>query len=351
MKEADAPLEQRLQRVLAACGRGRALRVDPLTGGLGTRRFFRLTLAEGNGATLVARVEAEEDPGIRPSGAAPEPDLEPTRAILEDAGLPVPSSPGGGEGICLLEDLGDVTLCEVARDQTPAARRPRYEEALGLLPRLQRLRDGRLPAWQRRLDPTLIHYKAQLFARWSLPVALGHESGPAETKVVTEAFAWIADELESAPRRLAHRDFQSRNLLLHARAHEPERLFMIDLQGAFLAPPEYDVVSLLCDSYVELEPGERDSLALWVRPRLPDAPDPELFSRRCDLITLLRKGKDHARYRQARASGRDPGYLLSATAAAARCLKRAAERVAGIDPRLADLAQLVLALPEGPCEP
>ena len=169
--------------------------------------------------------------------------------------------------------------------------------------------------------------------------------------MVTEAFAWIADALAHAPKRLAHRDFQSRNLLLHARGGEPARLFMIDLQGAFMAPPEYDVVSLLCDSYVELEPSESESLAAWVRPRLPDAPEPEPFARRYDLITLLRKGKDHARYLQASAGGRDPGYLHAASAAAARCLKRSAERVAPIDPALADLAQLVVALPETPCEP
>jgi aminoglycoside/choline kinase family phosphotransferase len=349
MTESDI-LEARLRPLLEAGGLGGLLRLEPLTGGLATRQFFRLTL-DGDPASVIARIEGEDDPSIRPEGVAPEPDLEPTRSLLEAAGLPVPRCLGDAKGVYLLEDLGDATLCEAANARPPRLRRPLYEEALALLPRIQALTDTRLPALARSLDARLIDFKAQLFARFSLPAALGHETRPAETKVVSEAFAWIADALAGAPRRVAHRDFQSRNLLLHARAGEPERLFMIDLQGAFLAPPEYDVVSLLCDSYVELEADESASLAEWVRPRLPDAPEPEEFMRRFDLVTLLRKSKDHARYLQAGAAGRDPGYLRAASAAAARCLKRAAERVASADPRLADLAQLVLSLPEPRCEP
>jgi aminoglycoside/choline kinase family phosphotransferase len=348
MTEPD-DLEARLHQLIEGLGLGHVQRIEPLTGGLATRRFLRLTLTGGDLTGVVARIEAAEDPSIRPQGVAPEPDLEPTRTLLEQAGLPVPRCFGDTQGIYLLEDLGDFTLCDDAHAKPPESRRLRYEEALGLIPRIQELADPELPALQRALDARLIDFKAQLFTRWSLPAALGRAPRPAEEKVVTEAFAWIADALASAPKRVAHRDFQSRNLLLHARKGESARLFMIDLQGAFLAPPEYDVVSLLCDSYVELEPVERESLAEWVRPRLPDAPAPDLFTRRCDLITLVRKGKDHARYLQAAAGGRDPGYLRAASAAASRCLKHSAERVAPIDPSLADFAQLLMALPEAPC--
>ena len=55
---------------------------------------------------------------------------------------------------------------------------------------------------------------------------------------------------------------------------------MIDLQGAFLAPPEYDLVCLLRDSYVELEAEEVQEQLDRIRPELPDAPEPEGFAAR-----------------------------------------------------------------------
>jgi aminoglycoside/choline kinase family phosphotransferase len=335
--------------VRRSCGR-EPLRVEWLAGALGTRRFARAVLDGAGAHSVIARIEAEEDPAGRPAGAAPEPPLEPLRSVLEAHGLPVPKSFGSAPGLELLEDLGDVTLEATLRSASPARRVSLYREALGHLPRLQSIADPSLPAFGRRLDAGLYAYKGRLFAEWSLPVALGRPARPAETKIVGEAFAWIADALAPAPHRLAHRDLQSRNLLYHARPGEPARLFWIDLQGAFLAPPEYDAVCLLRDSYVELAPDEIEALAAELRPCLPDAPSPEAFARRFDLLTLTRKGKDHARFLYAARTRGETAYLAQLPATA-RHLKRAAGAAARRDPELARLAELVLALPEAPCAP
>jgi aminoglycoside/choline kinase family phosphotransferase len=123
---------------------------------------------------------------------------------------------------------------------------------------------------------------------------------------------------------------------------------MIDLQGAFLAPPEYDLVCLLRDSYVELPEDEVRSHLARVRPSLPDRPDAEGFARRFDLLTLSRKGKDHARFLYVARSRGDLRFdrYLSTTV---RAMRAAADRVAHLDPRLARLAEMVHALPESPC--
>jgi hypothetical protein len=123
---------------------------------------------------------------------------------------------------------------------------------------------------------------------------------------------------------------------------------MIDIQGAFLAPPEYDLVCLLRDSYVELPENEVGSHLERVRPLLPDRPEPDGFARRFDLLTLSRKGKDHARFLYAardRGDRRFARYLSNT----ARSLRGAAARVAGLDPSLARLADMVRALPESSC--
>ena len=124
---------------------------------------------------------------------------------------------------------------------------------------------------------------------------------------------------------------------------------LIDLQGAFLAPPEYDLVSLLRDSYVELPFEEVCALRERARSRLPDAPAAEIFALRFDLLTLTRKGKDHARFLQAAQAG-DARYLRHLPATT-RALRAAAARRADLEPRLARLAELVAQLPETPCAP
>ena len=241
-----------------------------------------------------------------------------------------------------------------SRCATPApARSARQGEALvsralELVPRLQRLADdgSGVAAFQRRLDGTLFRYKAELFASKSVALALRRAPSAAETAAVLEAFAWIADTCGRAPQRFAHRDFQSHNLIVRRDAPGPPALTMIDLQGAFLAPPEYDLVCLLRDSFLDLsEPFVRRERER-IRTLLPDAPSAEELALRFDLLTLTRKGKDHARFLTAIARG-DPRYrrYLPRTTA---MLRRAAESTRSVSAPLARLAELVLALPEEP---
>jgi len=325
--------------------------IEPIAGELGLRRFYRVTTT-GEPRSVIARVEAAEDPAGRPVGTPPEPALEPLRSFLERRGLPVPSRLGGDpeSGIELLEDLGSRTLASAVIGAPAAERLALYAGAIDLIPRLQRLEDpaGGLPAFQRRLDGTLFDYKADLFARWSLPSALGREASSSELDAVRGAFRWIAAEAAAAPTRLAHRDFQSHNLHLCRSRNGGERLVMIDIQGAFLAPPEYDLVCLLRDSYVELPEDEIRSHLERVRPLLPDRPDAESFARRFDLLTLSRKGKDHARFVYA-ARSRGDRRFASHLSTTVRALRAAAARVACLDPSLARLAEMVHALPESAC--
>ena len=322
-----------------------AVRIEPLAGGLSLRRFARVHTGS-RPASLIARVEAAEDPAGRPAGAAPEPPHEPIRALLERHGLPVPGRLGGDEtaGVELLEDLGDLDLTAAARGADRQRRRSLYREACQLVPKFQRIEPvAGVDAFERRLDAELIAYKAELFASDGLG-ARGRAATPAETRCVSDSFARIAAELAPAPVRLAHRDFQSANLLVTG-AGAGASLHPIDLQGAFLAPPEYDLVCLLCDSYVELPEAEIRELADEVRPALPDAPEPGEFWRRFDRLTLTRKGKDYARFVYA-ARTRGDRRFLAALPTTLGHLRRAAREAAARDAWLAPLAELVESLPE-----
>jgi hypothetical protein len=353
-------------------------RIEPLQGALGLRNFSRVwletskTKRESIPETLVARIEAAEDPGRRPTGIPPEPPLEPIRGLLEAEGLPVPRryAADPARSVELLEDLGEVSLADLARTASESELESLYAEACALPPRLQRVEPcDEVANFQRRLDAAHFRYKAERFARWSL----GGEQGasPAEAEVVRDAFERIGRVVGDAPQRLAHRDLQSTNLHVVApflrvvdssvRAAGPEarvtdssrrttperqaRLVMIDLQGAFMAPPEYDLVCLLRDSYVELDDAAVDTHLTRARTALPDQPDEESFRLRFDLLTLTRKAKDHALFRAVAAERGDDRYLryLPATR---RYLQEASSRVSSKLNEYSDLNSLVQAIPE-----
>jgi aminoglycoside/choline kinase family phosphotransferase len=346
----DEAVRLRVRSAVTRALGARAEEIELLSAGLGLRRFARVRLAPGGPApTLVARVEAPEDPAGRPAGIAPEPPLEPIRALLEREGLPVPRRYGGEDGVELLEDLGDVSLAALAPQLPSAERSALYAQACALVPRLQRVADpGGVAAFTRRLDAAQLAYKADLFATHGL-AARGREASAAERACVRDAFARIARIVESAPRRLAHRDYQSANL--HVReTPQGRRLAMIDLQGAWLAPPEYDLVCLLRDSYVELAEAEIARHFETTRAELPDRPDPELAALRFALLGVARKGKDYARFLDV-AARRGDRPALAFLPATWRHLQASARAAAARDAAFAELAELVASLPEPACAP
>lgn len=312
---------------IAACARERIgripVRIEPIPAGLGTRRFYRLCFDGSDPLRLVARVEpgpeeteadGAEAGGVEPAPAwLPEPPLEPLRGFLERAGLPVPRSHAHdpARGLDLLEDVGDRTLLEA-----PAERRAElYRRACALIPRLQALSapSEELPAFHRRFDRELVATKTWKWLNWTIPLLLDRRATPHEQAATRRLFERLASLAEAAPMRLAHRDFKGENLHLvrdrvgpqaetraepspdptSDRSMEPdERLVMIDVQGAFLAPPEYDLVCLLRDLQTDLDEALVSELCEWTRGRLPDRPDPGAFAERFDGLALLRLCKD-----------------------------------------------------------
>jgi len=345
----EGELESRLRALVRAALGSELTSFEPIAGQIGLRRFLRVRLAPrpGGPSTLIARIEASEDPASRPAGTPPEPPLEPVRHLLETHGLPVPARFGGdpAAGIELLEDVGERSLASAVGGADAETRRALYREVCALVPRLQRIA-GPVPgvaAFERRLGAEQIAYKATRFIEWSLPER-GRPASHAEAQAVRTAFGVVGEAVARAPLRLAHRDLQSSNV--HVR--EGRRVVLLDLQGAWLAPPEYDLVCLLRDSYLELPGREIEQHLERVRPELPDAPAPEDFAARFDLLTLARKGKDHALFHFVARTRGDPRYLRFVPATV-RHLRGAAQRAAARDARLAPLAELVAELPETPC--
>ncbi len=212
--------------------------------------------------------------------------------------MPVPAilAHSNALGVIALEDLGDVTLQAHLGAASPAEHKALYRKRSASSRRCS----AAAPPWRRRtIRPTPIAFDVDKLT-WELDFFLknfleGYRgitlTGAARDALRAE-FASIVEELAAEPRVLCHRDYHSRNLMLHEGS-----LYIIDFQDARMGPDTYDLVSLLRDSYVDLTEDEVDDLiAFFLALRCGPgdqalAEDGEEFRRRFDLMALQRNLK------------------------------------------------------------
>jgi aminoglycoside/choline kinase family phosphotransferase len=123
-----------------------------------------------------------------------------------------------------------------------------------------------------------------------------------------EEWRIIAEELAAEPRVLCHRDYHSRNLMLHDR-----RLYIIDYQDARMGPDTYDLASLLRDSYVDI-PDDRveDLIRAYLRLGGAKQATPDAFAeyrRRFDLMSVQRNLKALGTFGHQTTARNNPVYI------------------------------------------
>jgi len=228
----------------------------------------------------------------------------------------------------VLEDLGDVTLERALA--SGAGRESLYFRAVDLLARMRAAADARPDprciAFTRAFDEELYTWELHHFREYGMEAWSGRTPAGEERGRLDSAFVGIARRLAAAPRGFTHRDYQSRNLMVTG-----GELVVIDFQDALQGPCQYDLVALLRDSYVELEPGLVDVLIDRWCSAYQRASGAELdrgeFRRFFDLLTVQRKLKDAARFEFIHRVKKNPSFLPSIPASL-RYAREAMERLA-----------------------
>jgi aminoglycoside/choline kinase family phosphotransferase len=275
--------------------------VETMVGDASTRRYHRVRVQGGSPASVVI-MELPDEPlksdEVSSGGPAPELPFLNVQRYLAAGGIPVPRVYRADmtRGLVALEDLGDRTFESAVREASPPGRRPFYRAALEHIVAIQKLgrrnADPGCVAFTRRFDHTLLRWELDHFREWYLEALRGAMLDPGERTAMGQAFDWLAAELAASPTVLVHRDFQSRNLMV---VGETPDLRIIDFQDALLGTEAYDLVALLRDSYVVLQPGELDEL-VGDFIQVAGVRDPAAFRRLFLLQTLQRKLKDVGRF-------------------------------------------------------
>ena len=241
MPDQEQDLEKRL--LAAVWGNELPTSAEKLAGDASTRVYFRAFYREKGSAVIMLQPHAGRDEEVA--------FLE-IQEFLEALGLPVPRvyAHDKKQGLVVLEDLGDKLLESVVEQLSGTQLRDVYEEAVNLLLRMRRatvnLASG-CRVFSLAFDEAKLMEEMHFFLTHFVKGLCKIEPSVAASSTLEDFFLRVCRTLAAQPRIFTHRDFHSRNLILHE-----NRLVMIDFQDARMGPAQYDLASLLRDSYVTL---------------------------------------------------------------------------------------------------
>ena len=264
--------------------RKRGPKVVPLSGDASDRRYFRILLRDAPSQVLAVH------PGPVAFDAVP---FVNVARLLSAMPVPVPRILACADalGIMALEDLGDVTLQAHVGAASPAEHEALYRQAVTFLNTIQRrgrdLASSEYLPYGISFDVEKLTWELQFFTKHFLEAYRGAALTDATRSALAREYASIVEELASEPPVLCHRDYHSRNLMLHGGS-----LHIIDFQDARMGPDTYDLASLLRDSYVDFSDQQVDALiAFFLAQRGASEDEDRDFPRRFDLMALQRNLK------------------------------------------------------------
>ena len=278
----DSITERILAKIPSAFGAGTTLgSLAALAGDASSRRYYRAHLRGSTNPQSMIVMElpagsalplSSEELAIFKEGPKELPFLNLHR-FLSSIGAKVPKLYGQweGDGLLFLEDLGDTALWDrvqgLAESEVIAWYRKAIDELLNLQLRGTQARDDNCIAFQQRFDAKLYLWEFEHFIEWGLEKRPGAKVAAATIEQLRKTFDKIAAMLDRQTAYLNHRDYHSWNLLIH-----DETVRVIDFQDALLAPPQYDLASLLNDRVTDsvIQPGVEAELVRYFFERKRD---------------------------------------------------------------------------------
>ena len=276
-------------------------RVLSLTGDASDRRYYRVMVPDSPSIVLSLYSGPFELDQLSFANVA---------RLLEQMPVPIPTVIGhaGDLGVLALEDLGDVTLQAHLGAVTPAEHAMRYRQAVALIATLQK-RGAELSSpdflpYGIAFDVEKLTWEMDFFTKHFIEAYRGVVIPPAAREELRRVFGLFIAELAAEPRVLCHRDYHSRNLMLHH-----DRLYIIDFQDARMGPDTYDLVSLLRDSYVDLPERTVDELIAYFLALKGETGSETEFRRRFDTMALQRNLKALGTFGYQTTARRNPVYI------------------------------------------
>ena len=280
---------------------GQSPRVVPLTGDASDRRYFRILFPDAPSIVLSLHSVAFDFDKLPFVNVA---------RLLSEMPVPIPRVLGHADdlGVLALDDLGDVTLQAHLGAATPAEHAALYRQSVALIATLQKrgaeLASPQYLPYSIAFDVEKLTWEMDFFIRHFLEAYRGVVLADDVRAGLRKELSKLVETLAAEPRVLCHRDYHSRNLMLHN-----SRLYIIDFQDARMGPDTYDLVSLLRDSYVDLPEQTVAELIAYFLALKGQSGQEEQFRSRFDLMALQRNLKALGTFGYQTTARRNPVYI------------------------------------------
>ncbi len=217
-----------------------------LAGDASSRRYFRVV--SGEESHVLMAWEPFADDGGYPFLSVRD------HFAKHDVHVPKVVATAPAQGLVLLEDLGDLTLeRKFWENQSQQLVIPPYKQAIDELIKIHypASRDETdCVAFKVEFDVEKLLWEMNYGREHLLAGLCGLRLTDAQTKALDEVFFKICARLHEEPKFIAHRDYHSRNVMIKF-----GKARVIDFQDARMGAIQYDLVSLLRDSYVRIDEG------------------------------------------------------------------------------------------------
>ena len=279
----------------------RSPRVVPLTGDASDRRYFRVLVPDERSIVLSLYSAPFTFETLSFVNVA---------RLLEKMPVPIPAVLGHADdlGVLALADLGDVTLQAHLGAASAAEHAALYRQAVSLISTLQR-RGAELESpdylpYGIAFDVEKLTWELDFFIKHFVEAYRGVVIPTATRDELGREFSVLVEGLASERRVLCHRDYHSRNLMLHS-----GELYIIDFQDARMGPDTYDLVSLLRDSYVDLPEQTVSELLAYYLALNGRTGEEREFRGRFDVMALQRNLKALGTFGYQTTARRNPVYI------------------------------------------
>lgn len=225
------------------------IQVKQLPGDASTRKYFRITTKNPPEEKYILM---STEPFV-----ASQYNFLLVQKLFRDRGILVPEvfAVDESQGCLLLSDLGDSTMLhclEASMQETVEI--SMFRQAIDLMLAIHQVRakdeiENAMPAFKKAFDEEILLWEIDFTLEHFMKNYLRRNLPASDSQKIREAFVDICQRLAKEPRVFTHRDFHTRNIMVTADG----RYHSIDFQDARQGLRQYDLASLLRDSYYQMK--------------------------------------------------------------------------------------------------